>query len=137
MSKLRNKSLSLTLYLQQLLVVDFPGHGSRNDRPFKIITPMNPKERGAQLSIRLDPGLLNTVLQELEENGVVVDERKPDVIRVAPTPLYNTFTDVWNFVQIFLSACEKAVKRNGDRESTERGDVLSKEETALEEYPAR
>ena len=103
MSELRNKSMSLTLYLQQLLV-DFPGYGSRIDRPFKIISPLNPKERGAQLSIRLDPGLLDTLLQELGEHGVVVDERRPDVIRVAHTPLYNTFTDVWNFVLIFLSA---------------------------------
>jgi kynureninase len=55
--------------------------------------------------------LLDLVLKELDVNGVVVDERKPDVIRVAPAPLYNTFVEVWNFVQIFLGACRKAVKQ--------------------------
>jgi kynureninase len=45
----------------------------------------------------------------LEEAGIVADKRKPDVIRVAPVPLYNTYEEVWNFVQIFkvaLAMCE-------------------------------
>jgi kynureninase len=48
----------------------------------------------------LNPGLLEALLEHLTLKGVVIDERKPDVIRVAPTPLYNTFSDVWNFVNI-------------------------------------
>ena len=44
---------------------------------------------------------------ELEEQGVVVDERRPDVVRVAPAPLYNTFEEVWKFANIFRGACEK------------------------------
>lgn len=67
------------------------------DGDFDIITPRDPAQRGAQLSIRLQPGMLEPVLKHLDENGVITDERKPDVIRVAPAPLYNTFTDVWDF----------------------------------------
>ncbi|KAL8728330.1 MAG: hypothetical protein Q9166_005473 [cf. Caloplaca sp. 2 TL-2023] len=79
-----------------------------NNEVYWVITPAGPRERGAQLSIRLKPGLLEGVMAELEEQGVVVDERKPDVIRVAPAPLYNTFSEVWMFVAIFQKACSKA-----------------------------
>lgn len=43
----------------------------------------------------------------LEDAGIVADKRKPDVIRVAPVPLYNTYEDVWNFVEIFKAALAK------------------------------
>jgi kynureninase len=109
-AELRKKSISLTSYLESLLV-RFPIDAPPEDKPFTILTPKHPDERGAQLSVRLEPGLLDLVLKELDVNGVVVDERKPDVIRIAPAPLYNTFVDVWNFVQIFLGACRKAVKQ--------------------------
>jgi kynureninase len=109
-AELRQKSISLTSYLESLLV-RFPIDAPAEDKPFTILTPKHPDERGAQLSVRLEPGLLDLVLKELDVNGVVVDERKPDVIRIAPAPLYNTFVDVWNFVQIFLGACRKAVKQ--------------------------
>lgn len=109
MSALRKKSVQLTAYLQKLLL-ELP------DRPdgelFSIITPLNPEERGAQLSVLLKPGLLDSVFAELLDNGIILDERKPDVIRVAPAPLYNTFTDVWDFVQTFFAACRKAAQKN-------------------------
>jgi kynureninase len=47
----------------------------------------------------------------------VVDERRPDVIRVAPAPLYNKFTDVYDFVQIFRSALDVAVETNTEGKS--------------------
>jgi kynureninase len=100
MATLRTKSLRLTAYLEQLLAIisrEIPGK-------FGIITPQSPGERGAQLSIRLAPGLLDHVLEQLENNGVIVDERKPDVIRVAPTPLYNSFADVFHFCQVLEAA---------------------------------
>ena len=105
MKELRKKSVSITAYLERLLL-----NPPDEPRPYSIITPSNPNDRGAQLSIRLQPGLLDSVLRELEDNGVVVDERKPDVIRVAPAPLYKTYLDVWNFVQVFNVACEKALR---------------------------
>ena len=46
-------------------------------------------------------------MEMLDEAGIVVDKRKPDVIRVAPVPLYNTYEEVWRFVQIFKKALEK------------------------------
>lgn len=109
MHEIRKKSLNITGYLEHLLL-KYPLDASPEDKPFTLITPSNPAERGAQLSLRLEPGLLDHVLRHLEENGVVIDERKPDVIRVAPAPLYNTYTDVWEFWQIFLQACRGAVK---------------------------
>lgn len=105
MQELRRKSLSLTKYLEQLLdelITMLP-----SEKTFTIITPRDPKARGAQLSIRLMPGLLDSVLAHLEHNGAIVDERKPDVIRVAPTPLYNTYTDVWRFFRVFKEALMK------------------------------
>ena len=54
-------------------------------------------------------------MAELEEQGIVVDERKPDVVRVAPAPLYNNFSELWEFVEIFKSACVKADKRSAQR----------------------
>lgn len=112
MANLRAKSVSLTKYLETLLL-HHPVDAPPAEKPFTIITPQHPNERGAQLSVKLKPGsLLEPVLEELESNGVVVDERKPDVIRIAPTPLYNTFVDVWDFAQIFLEACRKAVHQH-------------------------
>ncbi|CRG86764.1 kynureninase [Talaromyces islandicus] len=105
---LRKKSLALTNYLESLLLNSPSSKENSINTLFTLITPSNPEERGAQISIRLQPGLLDHVLHVLESNGVVVDERKPDVVRVAPAPLYNTFTEVWEFCQIFFQACREA-----------------------------
>ena len=99
--QLRAKSLKLTGYLEDFLE-DMRRNGFA--KRFSMITPRSAKQRGAQLSLRLAPGLLDGVLKSLDSNGVVVDERKPDVIRVAPAPLYNTFEDVWNFCRVFKDA---------------------------------
>lgn len=112
MTDIRKKSLQLTGYLEHLLLT-YPVDSLPNENLFTIITPSNPKERGAQLSVRLRPGLMDSVLESLEEHGVIVDERKPDVIRVAPAPLYNTYTEVWEFCRILLEACRKAVEAQG------------------------
>ena len=107
MSQLRKKSLALTQYLQDLLCKDLD-KSWQEGAPYRIITPLNPNERGAQLSVQLQPGMLPIVMEALEEDCVILDERKPDVIRVAPAPLYNTFQDVWNFCQTFRKACSRA-----------------------------
>jgi kynureninase len=95
----------LTAYLEFLLL-NWPA--GRDSRPYRLLTPTDPQQRGAQISVRLDLGLLEKVLEVLEAEGVVIDERKPDVIRVAPAPLYNNFTDLWNFVDIFWKALRVA-----------------------------
>jgi kynureninase len=109
MDALRQRSLKLTAYLEARLLKYDGG-----EPPYKIITPANPAERGAQLSVLLNPGLLDQVQHYIEERGVVVDERKPDVLRVAPAPLYNTFHDIHRFITVFHEACRKAVKGNGE-----------------------
>lgn len=101
--QLREKSLKLTAYLQHLLLQNDDGGV---EPPFRIITPLDPSRRGAQLSILLKPGLLERVNTALEDAGIVADQRKPDVIRVAPVPLYNTFYEVWQFVQVLRRAVQ-------------------------------
>ncbi|KAH6684143.1 pyridoxal phosphate-dependent transferase [Halenospora varia] len=105
MAPIRTKSLKITKYLEDLLVHS----GSYQSRLFTIITPLDPNQRGAQLSLRLKEGLLDAVMHELVEQGVIVDERQPDVVRVAPAPLYNSFEDVWRFVDAFDQALNIAV----------------------------
>jgi len=87
-----SKSKSLTGYLEYLLK-------DLNDNNINIITPKNPDERGCQLSIQfLDAD--KSLFDKLTQAGVVADWREPQVIRVAPAPLYNSFEDVYQFVQI-------------------------------------
>ena len=64
-----------------------------------MITPSDPAGRGCQLSILVHDKPME-LFQSLESQGVVGDFREPNVIRVAPVPLYNTFHDVWRFAQI-------------------------------------
>ncbi|KAG4412465.1 Kynureninase (L-kynurenine hydrolase) [Cadophora malorum] len=102
MSDIRAKSVKLTAYLETLL------HASPHyKRGFSIITPSNPDARGTQLSVLLADGRLDTVSDMLEQAGIVADKRKPGVIRIAPVPLYNTYAEVWSFVQIFNEALGK------------------------------
>jgi kynureninase len=96
MTALRAKSEKLTGYLEFLLSqID-------TDR-ISIITPSDPKQRGCQLSIRVN-GADKTLFEAITSRGVFADWREPDVIRVAPVPLYNSFTDVYQFVEI-LKGC--------------------------------
>ena len=62
----------------------------------EIITP---EERGCQISIRVKNGN-KELFEKITEKGVIADWREPDVIRVAPVPLYNSFSDVFNFYNI-------------------------------------
>ncbi len=93
MNVLRKKSIQLTGYLEFLL-----DHIDSNS--FTIITPRNYGERGAQLSLRI-PNEAQEVQKKLHSYGVWCDYREPDVIRVAPVPLYNSFEDVYRFVEIY------------------------------------
>ncbi|KAL3464883.1 pyridoxal phosphate-dependent transferase [Aspergillus heterothallicus] len=91
MAKVRQQSTMLTGYLEYLL-------SKLDPRPFEIITTSDPQQRGAQLSLRfINEELLNRVVVALKERGIVVAQ-KGDVMRVAPVPLYNTFIEIWDFV---------------------------------------
>ena len=92
MDKLIEKSKKLTGYLEFLI------DGIKSDR-IQVITPRDPEARGAQLSIRV----LNSdksLFKAISEKGVIADWREPDVIRIAPAPVYNNFNDVYRFVEI-------------------------------------
>ncbi|KAK6353229.1 Kynureninase (L-kynurenine hydrolase), variant 2 [Orbilia brochopaga] len=104
MRALRRKSINLTGYMEHLLLTD-----PETSRYFEIITPRNPSERGAQLSLLFRKGIMEEVYKKLELSGIVVDKRQPDVIRVAPTPLYNTYEDVFNFSVKLQEAISAAV----------------------------
>ena len=93
MDKLVRKSKQLTDYLLFLL------DSIETDR-IDIITP---KERGCQISIRVKKGN-KELFDKITEKGVIADWRDPDVIRVAPVPLYNSFSDVFNFYNILKMA---------------------------------
>jgi kynureninase len=116
MQPLRAKSLKLTAYLESLLRAS----QAFKDKLFKILTPSDPEQRGAQLSLQLAPGLLHVVMRELVLRSVVVDERQPDVVRVAPAPLFNSFEDCQIFVDALAQSLEIAV------EAKEKGDVGGK-----------
>jgi kynureninase len=93
MDALRAKSLQLTGYLEELLQI-------RLSDALSVITPKDPQARGCQLSLRLHrpAAEARAVFDSLSTQGVVCDWREPDIIRVAPVPLYNSFLDVWQFV---------------------------------------
>ncbi|MFN0200790.1 MAG: kynureninase [Bacteroidia bacterium] len=96
MEKLKAKSLQLTGFLEYLLS-QLP-----ETLPVEIITPKDPTERGCQLSIRtLRNG--KALFEKISAKGVICDWREPDVIRVAPVPLYNSFSDVFEFVELLKS----------------------------------
>jgi kynureninase len=88
MTALRERSLQLTAFLEQ---------GLASVSNAQVITPTDPQRRGCQLSLRVqvDPGELE---HELTTRGVVVDARDPDIIRIAPTPMYNSFEDIVDVV---------------------------------------
>lgn len=103
---LREKSKKLTAFLEEALSL----LSEDAKKLFRIITPSDPDYRGAQLSLLLGDNLLNPVMKHFEEDGIVVDERKPNVIRVAPAPLYNTFDDCVSFAEAFEAALLAAQK---------------------------
>ena len=95
MEKLRAKSERLTTYLEFLLE-------QKPQEGFSIITPRDPAQRGAQLSLRVTKNG-RAVCESLAHHGIICDWREPDIMRVAPVPLYNSFLDVHTFVEKFLT----------------------------------
>jgi kynureninase len=94
--RLRAKSVALTGYMEFLL-------DQLASSEFSVTTPRQPQRRGAQLSIRLRRDG-RALCQKLVAEGVIGDWREPDIFRVAAVPLYNSFHDVYQFVQRFKTA---------------------------------
>jgi kynureninase len=95
MEKLSAKSLLLTSFTAFLL-------NQLTNLKFEIITPVDPNERGCQLSL-LFKSKGKEVFEKLQKNGVIADWREPNVIRIAPVPMYNSFEDVYTFYEIMKS----------------------------------
>lgn len=98
---LREKSLKLTGFLAYLLTTD-----ELISQHIRLITPSDPEQRGCQLSMYIDQNG-KAIFDGLIEHGVILDWREPNVIRVAPTPLYNTFKEVWHFCKLLRKLIEK------------------------------
>ena len=92
---LRKKSIQLTNYLEFLL-------NQLTHIDFEIITPSNPEERDAQLSLYFKQKG-KEIHDKMIENGIIIDYREPGVIRVAPAPLYCSFEDVYRFYNLLNS----------------------------------
>jgi kynureninase len=94
LARLRRKSEKLSSYLVHLLQAEL---GER----VRILTPVAPKWRGCQIALQLDPAPRRSAkfAERLRTAGVVADWREPNVLRLAPVPLYNRFRDVYDAVQ--------------------------------------
>jgi kynureninase len=103
MDRIGAKRDLLTAYLE--FVIDDISARNQERVSFELITPRDKNKRGAQLSI-MAKGQGRALFDALSELGVVADWREPNVIRVAPAPLYNSFEDCWWFGQLL----EKAIQ---------------------------
>lgn len=116
----RQKSVLLTGYLEALLTergltARVGVEGREGGTRLLQITPVEEEGRGCQLSLRVLPprgvGASPPTMRDLEkllgEHGVSVDTREPDVLRVAPVPLYNSFVDVYTFVDVLQMCLDK------------------------------
>jgi kynureninase len=88
MDALRARSVRLTGFLERLL------DAVARRRPIELLTPRQPERRGAQLSVLVEDAAAVTA-RLFDEHRVQVDDRPPNVIRLAPAPLYNTYEDCW------------------------------------------
>jgi kynureninase len=93
MPALKNKSEVLTSYLE--FIINEISEGQSKVK-FEIITPKDKSQRGAQLSVLISEGGKD-IFDALSKEGVVADWREPNVIRMAPVPMYNSFNDIYQF----------------------------------------
>jgi kynureninase len=100
--ELRAKSMRLTAYATRML-------RELAARDIQIITPDAPEERGCQLSLRVSGGPRRgrRIFDALADHGIICDWREPDVIRIAPAPLYNRFIDIFELVEELTAALKE------------------------------
>ena len=96
MPRLRKKSLELSAYLHFVLQ---EVSKSTEKVSFESITPLNDDERGSQVSLLIHGGG-KEIFDELTKEGVIADWREPNVIRLAPVAMYNSFEDIYEFGEI-------------------------------------
>lgn len=102
MSVLHSKSVALTGFLEEGITAISAHKGVH----LEIITPTDTRQRGAQLSMLVHGADGHALFKYLTEKGVMADWREPNVIRMAPVPLYNNFMDICLFFEILNSALE-------------------------------
>lgn len=98
LDNLTKKSEQLTGYMEFLLY-----QLNEHKNVIEIITPKDPTSRGAQLSLFVKKGG-KALYDRISEQGVVCDWRNPNVIRIAPAPLYNSYEDIYKFAVAFEAA---------------------------------
>jgi len=98
MPSLREKAIKLTSYLEYLV-------NTLGEKVINIVTPSGVNQRGSQLSIQMK-NANKSLYDYITQQGVIADWREPDVIRVAPVALYNSYTDVYNFYKILKEGIE-------------------------------
>jgi kynureninase len=98
MPELRAKSVRLTAYAERMIRAAARG--------VQILTPASPDDRGCMLSLRIGGGPLRgrRIFDVLSDHGIVCDWREPDVIRIAPTPLYNRFIEIFDLAETLGAA---------------------------------
>lgn len=99
MERLRTKSVALTGYLEFLL-------NQSVSTEFSVITPSESRRRGAQLSLQIRRRG-REFCDKLAREGVIGDWREPNLFRVAPAPLYNSYRDVYGFVESLVTALKE------------------------------
>lgn len=116
MPKVRARSLKLTGYLLKLLKESPFYSDDESQVGFKVITPVSREtDHGSQLSLRfypLDSDIMQQVSSYANQRGLIGDERRPNVIRLAPAPLYNTFKDVFCAVELLNEALATVTTRS-------------------------
>ena len=101
---LRKKSVQLTGYLEFIIQeINKTQKEKTGEIAIDIITPSDPESRGCQLSMIMKKNG-KQIFEKLSEQGVITDWREPNVIRAAPAPLYNSFTDVYEFGQVLQNS---------------------------------
>lgn len=118
MATLRKKAERLTAYLEVLLLRDVATMAQPGSEVpvLRIITPSDPAQRGCQLSV-LFSSAIRPVFDEMERRGIVCDIREPNVMRLAPLPLYTRFEDVRQFVTLMRAAFETVWEREEAKDS--------------------
>jgi kynureninase len=111
---IREKSLKLTSYLIYLVDITL----SKPPYDFSIGTPKEAERRGGHVAVEHAEAM--RISQALRARHVISDFRPPNVVRVAPTPLYNTYQEVWKIVQHLKAIIEK---KEYERFSKERKDI--------------
>lgn len=100
-ANLRHKSEQLTAFAERVIN---DANQAAGGNKMHIITPNDPTQRGCQLSILMLDEQGKKTFENLQQNGVELDWRHPNVMRIAPVPLYNTFTEVYRFGELLRQA---------------------------------